>query len=281
MKLAEELKSLVDQMPDPDDRGMYTKNIDKEQIEAAVAKIFEGGRDYLQGLIDMLGEPGSAENVKPHYALHCVLNHALIIGDDEARRVFGVTLASNLSADLSDYNKAYLCQELQWMGRSEAVEALGQLLLDEALTEPAAMALVAIKTGAAATFRQALPNAQGKCRLSIIDALVALEDPDALDELMAALEDEDPEVRIAARAGLAKLPVPAATRAVIQSVAGTTGWERTQAAKCLLVAAETVAAHGNTGGAKRIYDVVTTTFADPAEAHVREAAALGRASLTG
>jgi hypothetical protein len=48
-------------MPDPDGRGMFTENIDKEKIDKAIALIHEGGRENIEGLIDMLGEPGTKE----------------------------------------------------------------------------------------------------------------------------------------------------------------------------------------------------------------------------
>ena len=229
----------------------------------------------------MLGQPGSDENVKPHYALHCVLNHALIVKDDKSRREFSALLAKNLSNDdLSTYNKAYLCQELQWLGREEAVESLARLLLDEELVEPAAMALVAIKSGAAVALRTALPDASGKCQLSIIDALVALGDSGSAKELETALQDGDQEVRVAARAGLARIPDPAAVAAVLKSIDGVSGWERTQAAKCCLVAAESLAQAGKNQEAGRVYDRVVQLFAQESEAHVREAATLGKSRVS-
>jgi len=58
MAVSDQLKALVDQMPKPDGRGMYTENIDKEKIEKAIAAIYKGGRANVQGLVEMLGEPG-------------------------------------------------------------------------------------------------------------------------------------------------------------------------------------------------------------------------------
>ena len=55
MAVTEKLKNLVDQMPDPDGRGMYTENINKGKIEKVIASIAEGGRENLLGLIEMLG----------------------------------------------------------------------------------------------------------------------------------------------------------------------------------------------------------------------------------
>ena len=279
MKMIEQLKSLVDQMPDPDARNMYTTDIDKEKIERAVAAIVRGGRDSVQGLIDMLGQPGVDEYVKPRYALHCVLNHTLIAKDDQARREFSALLATNLSGDLSVDSKAYLCQELQWMGREEAVSSLGQLLLDERLVEAAAMALVAIKTGAALVLRTALANARGKCRLNIIDALAALPEHGAVKEMTDALKDDDMEVRIAARAGLARTPDATTADSLIQSIGGTSGWERTQTAKSCLVSAESLADAGKTKEARQMYDRIAKSYSGESESHVREAAASGLMQL--
>jgi len=270
------LAALVDQMPDPDGRGMMTENIDKDKIEKAVAAIYAGGAEFVQGLIDMLGEPGSPENAKPHYALHCVVNLALIKGDEDGRRRICETLAGNLKGDrLSAYNKAYLCQELQWAGRREVVGALGGLLLDEELVEPAAMALTAIRDGAADQFRAALPKAQGKCRLNIIQSLGAVEDRQSVAALRDALGDADRDVRLAAGWGLSRMGDAGAIDLLIQAADRSQGWERTQATKHCLVLAEKLKAAGNREGANKIYRHLQQTRTDPSERYIQLAAAAG------
>ena len=102
MAVSEQLKTLVEQMPDPDGRGMYTENIDKEKIEKAIDAICKGGRANVQGLVEMLGEPGTDEDVKPHYALHCVLNHALVVKDERTRKEFCDVLAGELKPLIED-----------------------------------------------------------------------------------------------------------------------------------------------------------------------------------
>src|SRR5690242_9237398 len=96
MPASEQLKQLVDQMPDPDMRGMYTENIDKEKIDKAIAAIHAGGVENVRGLIDMLGEPGSAPDVKPRYALHCLTNHTLVVKDEAGRKALCEALAAEL-----------------------------------------------------------------------------------------------------------------------------------------------------------------------------------------
>jgi hypothetical protein len=280
MAVSEKLKALVGQMPDVDGRGMYTKDIDKERIETAVAAIFEGGRENVQGLIEMLGEPGSPENVKPHYALHCVLNRALIVGDEKARREFCETLAANLSGDLSTYNKAYLCQELQWAGRKEAAPALGNLLTDEQLCDPAGMALVAIRDGAAEQLFAALSKAAGRCRLVVVHSMAALGDARLVGALMQALSDPDREVRLAAGAGLAKIGDPRCVRQLIEAANRATGWERIEATKHCLVLAERLMAGGQKGQAVGIYRFLQHTRTDPSEQYVRDAATKALAAAT-
>jgi HEAT repeat protein len=281
MAVSERLKALVDQMPDldPDPRrqGMFTQNIDKGKIEKAVAEIAQGGAANVEGLIEMLGAPGSDENVKPHYALRCVGNYALITKDENARRQFSETLAAHLDgkrsgSGLSDYNKAFLCQELQWAGRREAVPALGNLLPSEELVDPAAMALVAIREGATDELLRALPQAKGKCRLSIVDALAALAEPPAAAALKQALQDEDREVRLAAGAGLAKLGDASAVDLLIKAADVKPGWERIQATKHCLVLAERLTAAGKKELAAKIYAHLRDTRTDPSEKYVRDVA---------
>ena len=101
MAASEDLKTLVNQLPDPDRRGMFCTDIDKAKIEQAIAAIHQGGKDNVLGLIDLLAGPGQPGDVKPHYALHCLGNHILQIKDEAARREFGQTLASQLGGEPS------------------------------------------------------------------------------------------------------------------------------------------------------------------------------------
>jgi len=144
-----QLQSLVNDLPDPDERGMYCTNIDKGKIERAIAGIHAGGRENVLGLIAMLVPPGRGDDVKAHYALHCLAIHVCKLPDRKHRREFAAALASQLGGDRPKAVQAYLCQELQAAGGKEVVPALGKLLTDEELCEPAACAIVAIGEGAA------------------------------------------------------------------------------------------------------------------------------------
>jgi HEAT repeat protein len=272
MAVSPQLKALVEQMPNPDGRGMLTENIDKDKIEKAIAAIYQGGRENVQGLVEMLGAPGSDEDVKPHYALHTLANYTVIVKDEEARRQLCEVLTAALAGDHSTYVKAFLCQTLQWVGHRESVPALGKLLLDEELCDPAATALVAIKDGAAEPLRAALPQAGGRCRLTILHSLAALADAQSADIFKQALQDSDCEIRIAAGAGLARLGEAGSADALIEAAEVEPGWERIQATKHCLILAERLTAAGKKDVAAKIYTHLKKTRSDPSEAYIREAA---------
>jgi len=271
MTIPEKLKDLVDRMPNPDQRGMLTTDVDKEKIERAVAAIHDGGREYVVALIGMLVPPGQGDDAKAHYALHCLANHVLKIRDENARRQFAETLAAQLG-DRPKGVQAFLCQELQWAGRSEACAALGKLLTDEDLSAPAAMALVAIRDGAAEQFRAALPAARGKCRLQVVQGLGAAGDKQSAGALREALNDPDREVRLAAGWGLGRMGDASSVDTLLKAADVEPGWERIQATKHCLVLAEKLLAAGKKTEARRVLAHLRDTRTDPGEAYVRQAA---------
>jgi hypothetical protein len=279
MAASEDLKTLVNQLPDPDRRGMFCTDIDKAKIEKAIAAIHQGGKDNVLGLIDLLAEPGEASDVKPHYALHCLGNHLLQIKDEAARRDFGQTLASEIGGSRPKAIQAYLCQELQSFGHGEATSALGQVLNDDDLSAPAAMALVAIREGAAPPLRAALPQAKGACKLNIVQALGQIGDRESIPALRALVTDEDREIRLAAAWGLARMGDAASVDRLIQAAGVEPGWERIQATKHCLVLAEKLAAAGQQAPAAKIYAYLRDTRSDPQEKYVRDAAEKGLAAL--
>ncbi|NQU20372.1 MAG: HEAT repeat domain-containing protein [Candidatus Nealsonbacteria bacterium] len=280
MAVSERLKVLVGEMPAADERGMLTTDIDKDRIEKAVVEIHGGGRANVLGLIEMLDEPGTEADVKPHYALHCVVNHSLVTKDENARRQIAETMAEQLDGELSTYNKVFLCQELQWSGRKEAVAALGKLLTDEELTESASMALVAIRDGAVEQFRAALPAATGKCRLNVVDGLAALADGQSAGAFRQALGDKDREVRLAAGAGLAAVGDASAADALLGATNVEPGWERVRTIKHCLVLAENLAAAGKRVDAAKIYSRLRDGCKAPEEKYLRDAAEKGLAAAT-
>ena len=271
------LNELVSKLPDPDKRGMYCTDIDKTKIEKAIARINKGGHDSIIGLVNMLVEPGKGDDVKPRYALHCLAVYVCKHKSRKNRKAFANSLAMQLADDYSKAVKSYLIRQLQVAGGREVVPALGKLLHDEELCEPAAQALVAIGSGAATQLRNALPEAGGKCRLTIIQNLGVVRDRKSVGTLNRALGDEDRETRLAAAWALANIGDPRSVEALLKA-AETQGWERIQATKACLLLAEKLLAADKKKEAVRIYAHLRKTRSDPDERYVREAAEKGLAT---
>ncbi len=275
------LKTLVNQMPDPDNRGAYT-NMDKAKIETAIAEIHKGGRDSIIGLIDMLVEPGKGDDVKPHYALHVLAVLVCKPGDDKPRAEFARTVASQLvrpgPRGRPKGVQRYLIRQLQVAGGKEVAPVLGKALLDPELCEPAALALLAIGKGAADQLRAALPKVKGKCRLAILLGLGFLADRGAADTFKQAIGDGDSQIRIAATWGLARIADAAWADALLKMADAHKGWERIKHTKACLLLAENLLAAGKETAATRIYAHLRKTRTEPSELYIRQAAQKGLAT---
>ena len=173
-----DVKALVEKMPELDTRktregktvrsGKLTgpKWADAEKI---YDEILAGGRDAVLAVVDMLKETDDGKDYKARYALHGLAVHVCRKKRDERRARLVEALASQLGGDRPKAIRRVLVRQLQTVGDDRAEPALGKLLLHEDLCEPAAQALLAIgRAPAARQLRRALPQAKGKCRLTIL-----------------------------------------------------------------------------------------------------------------
>jgi hypothetical protein len=262
---------LVSKLPDPDENGLLS-NIDKESVENVITEIHKTGRDGIVGLIDMLVEPGKADDVKPRYALHCLALYVCKLNDKKHRRAFAEILASQLDLDRPKQIKGYLIRQLQVASGKEVAGALGRFLPDEELCEYAAQALVAIGDGAAEQLRDALPKAKGKCRLTVIQNLGVVRDKKSIEQLVQAVGDEDRDIRLAAAWGLANIGDADSVDVLTRAADAKNPYERIKAAQACLLLAENLLAAGKKKDAMKIYTHLRGTRTDPAEQYLREVA---------
>jgi len=277
MPASPELKALVDQIPDPHKNGTYV-NLDKqkiEQIEKVVQQLQKGGRDSVLGLIDMLVEPGKGDDIKAHFALHRLAVRVTGLGDDKARAEFALAVASQVGSARPKAVRKYLIEQLQVAGGKEVVEALGKALLDPALCDTAARALAAIRDGAADQLLAALPKVRGRSRLSVVKKLAVLRAEKAADLFKQALSDRDPDIRIAAAWGVARIADASATDALLKAAQAHQGWERINETDACLALADNLVAAGKKREGAAIYAHLHKTRTDPSERHTREAAQRG------
>jgi len=239
-----------------------------EKIHDAV---FAGGKEAILALIGMLGEGNDPANYRPRYLLHGMAVYACRPGKQAQRALLIDVFTSELAGEQPNAVKAYLVRELEVCGDKTAVPALGKLLNDQTLGDPAAKALTAIREGAADEFRSALGRAQGERKLAIIQALGVLKDAASVAALKAAAGNGDGDLKLAAAWALANIGEASAVDAVL-GVADGEGLMRIKGTQAALVLAENLASGGNKAAARQIYEHLRQTRTDRSEEYVRQIA---------
>jgi len=272
------LAELINRLPDPDEQGLLS-SIDKETVDGVVSEINEGGQKSISGLVDMIVEPGGGDDVKPRYALHCLAVQMCKPDEEKSRRVFTETLAMQLGGDKPKAVQTYLIQQLQVAGGKEVVPALGKMLSDEELYEPAAQALVAIGDGAAEQLRNTLSKVKGKMKLTIIQNLGVVRDSESVEALKKALGNNDREIRLAAGWALANIGDAGSADLLLKAADVEGVYERFTAAKACLLLAERLLDADKKDQAEKIYTHLRDTRSGPDEAYIRAAAEKGLAAV--
>ena len=106
----------------------------------------------------------------------------------------------------------------------------------------------------------------------MLKKLAVLKAKQAAAAFRQALEDGDPDVRIAAAWGIARLADEAAVESLWRCAEAHAGWERINETDACLALAEGLAAAGKKTAAIAMYEHLQQTRTDPSERHVREAA---------
>jgi hypothetical protein len=229
----------------------------------------------VRGLIDLLVEPGTGDDVKARFALHALAVRVTQPGHEQRRAEFAQAVATELGGNRSKAVQAYLLEQLQLTGTRAVAEPLGRVLLDPELCDQAARALAALRDGAAEQLLGALPKVPGASRRSIITKLGMLRAPQAAAAFRQARADADSERRVAAAWGAARIADAAAADALLKCSAAATGWERINETDACLALAEGLVAAGRKDVAAAIYAQLQQTRTDPAERHIAEAARRG------
>jgi hypothetical protein len=264
--------TLVAMMPESDSPGKESTFTGPTWAvaEPILAEILEGGRDNL---IELIGMVGDHSDYKPTYALHAIAIAVGRPGRETERRLFTETLAGEIrNENLPTALRAFLIRELQVAGGPEVVATLATFLGDAELCETATQALLAVKAGAAEHLRTALPQATGKNRVTLIQALGVLGCAESVAALAEAARDQDRGVRIAAAAALAASGAPEAVEALCAAANAEAGWERIQATKACLVLAEKLLAAGKKAEAVKVYAYLRDSRSGEDERYVREVA---------
>lgn len=262
---------LVDQMPRPDKEEKILQNVAEGQVEKIAAELHAGGPEAVVALVDMLAESGAGQTDSPtRHALHALVIHVGKLPGEERSRTAGALASTLNDRERPAEVKRFVTQQLQLCGSAAVAPALGQLLSDEQLSADAAMALLAIRVGAAEQFRAALPDATGAQRVAVIQALGSLKDLQSAAPLRrAAARDPDPVARLEAAWALANMGDPGSADVVLKYADEARGFDRIRATHACLLLADNLSAAGRKADAAAIYRHLRDTRVGPSEAHVR------------
>ncbi len=267
------LRELIAKFPTPAAKDGKLADVNKEATDAAVAELLKDAEAAVVGLVNLLSVKG--KDTQARHALHAVV---MRVGSEKASRhraTVARILASTLGTDRPREIRAFVLRQLQLVGDEKQAAAIGPLLLDAELAEPAAQTLLAIRTGSAAQFRTALPKATGRQRALIAHGLGSLRDRTAADPLRKLLEDDDRDTRLTAAWALARIGDGAAAARLLKLADAAKGYERARLTDSCLQLAEALAAAGDRPAARQVYAHLHESRSEASERHVKEAAARG------
>ncbi len=215
-------------------------------MEAVMADLVKLGPPAVLEISARLLPPGTGDNAPAEFALNGLAQFVARPGAEKERNMVAEALVQALQAAGDKDVKAFLVRQLQIAGREEAVAPLGALLADETLCEPAAQALLAIRTPEVpVAFAGALKTAQGKNQHTLVKALGELRCAAAVPDILPLAQSPDAAVREAACFALADIAAPEAASVLVEAVQTAAGNAHFRAASNYLLYARRRAEAGD------------------------------------
>lgn len=174
---------------------------ERDRVCAGLMKLGPAG---LKEICRMLVPPGEVDDAAVRFALSGLAAYTTLERNEADRKILVRVILDVLKSNKPAEVKSFLIRQLQTCGKRESVEPLGFFLEDEKLCEPAAQALLAIRTpGVGKVFEKAFPSADGKRLVTIIKALGELGHFDITKEIKKYTYNKNPDLRWAALYALA------------------------------------------------------------------------------
>ena len=178
--------------------GLAVDHLDNQALESALKQLQQ--YDYGQN-IEILS----------------VIDRGIILAhnDQDLKTKLEDVFISVLRSGAPRASKEYACRKLMHIGSVKSVPVLGTLLNDPNLTHMALFALERIPDKAVdRVLREALDDTTGLAKVGIINSLGNRRDRLAVEGLLQALRDDDPEIQKAAVVALGKIGSLEAARAL-------------------------------------------------------------------
>ncbi|WP_423148194.1 DUF1080 domain-containing protein [Rubrolithibacter danxiaensis] len=244
-----------------------------EQLKAAMEQVSAMGEDGIAKMAGMLSENPDA-NSKIEYAVNSFSYYVMQPGKENLRGMAVKAYCDAIPNVSRKENKAFLLSQIQIAGKNDAVACLQKYLNDEALCDPAARALVKINTDQSNTvLMEALQNAQGSCRLSLVEALGDTHYSKALALITPLVNTSDKKLTKVALYALANIADPS-SEGILSAAASKNNFtfDETEATYAYLQYAENL---NHKGQKEQAYKIAESLLKNPAlndDVHTRTVA---------
>ena len=227
---------------------------DAKQLNANMNEIGNLGDAGLQQMVAMLLPAGQGDNSRLQYAIGGFSYFVTQTGKDDWRKMSVTAYSSSLEKMTDLENKRFIIEQLQTVGKDDAVATLVKYLTDEKLCDPAAQALIKIKSPKAnQALLQALQNSKGSCQISLVEALGDSRYREAVKPITALLGKGDKKQDKVALYALANIADATSENVLAQAAekAGFT-YDITNATSAYLLYAQNLLTNGNKEQSERI-----------------------------
>jgi HEAT repeat protein len=243
------------------------------ELNANAAETAKLGEEGIVNTLVMLQPSGQGDNTKIFDAISGFSFYVTQKGKEVWRSMAVKAYGKALSKVSDKENKAFIISQFQIVGKDDAIISLKNYLNDERLCDPAARALVKINTPAAKTaLLQALHNAQGLCRLSLVEALGDSQSNEAVKSI-TALIGQDKKLDKVALFALANIANPISIN-LLANAAQKTGftYDETNATSSYLLFIKNLSMHGKVETATRLAKTLSTKASLANQVQTRTAA---------
>lgn len=202
---------------------------DMPQFNSLCEQALKGGPAMLDALCAKVLTPGAGDDAAARFAVSGVAKYVTQAGKDAARLMVSEAFLRGMATAQDPDVKGFFMEQLALVGKDECIAPISAYLSSERLCDDASFALQSVGgPTASAALAEALPSAQGKCRVSLITALGNLREGSVAQTLLGDAKSEDKALRDAALFALARLGTPEAAPLLEDAVAASSGYERSK-----------------------------------------------------
>lgn len=231
------IADVLQQMPAPN----------STKFNASMKEIAALGESGIKEMVSMLSPEGKGDNTNLQYAIGGYSAYVMQSGKEQERNIAVRAYAATLPLLANNELRDFLIDQLRLIGNNDAVPVLTTYLKTERLTDPAARALVVINTpDAQKALADALGSADGKAKITIIEALGDSRNKTAAPNIQPTATSADQPLRKASLYALANIG-DERSASILREQASKSGYtfDVTNATSSYLLYIKTLAANGN------------------------------------